>query len=176
VRDGRHPPRPPPPPAPARPGITDAKRGGWRALHYGWGALTILGGIANCGLGIVLIHGLQDDSVAKWTGPTVALLLLFAFVGVFLEAKRQEVGGALGTRGPAWNPPGAARRGARAQTQAPCCLPRRPPHRCPTPLIPCPQLIRTGGYVPSTHAFSGRPAAAKLINGGGSAYSNGAHA
>lgn len=51
-----------------------------------------LAGIANNGIGIALIHHLQDDAVAYWVGPTAAVLGAILVAGLVLEVVRSKVG------------------------------------------------------------------------------------
>lgn len=74
-----------------RPPISHDQRVGWRVLHYAWGWLTMLGGIANCGIGMALIHGIQGDALAPWVAPTVAVLGLLLLAGFYLERRRSQL-------------------------------------------------------------------------------------
>ncbi|GBF98451.1 hypothetical protein Rsub_11096 [Raphidocelis subcapitata] len=74
-----------------RPGITHESRDNWRALHYSWGFATMLSGIANCGIGIALVHGIQGDKLEYWVAPTATVLGLLGLAALVLENKRQQV-------------------------------------------------------------------------------------
>lgn len=65
-------------------------------------------GIANCGIGIALIHGLQRDPVAYWAAPAAAVLALLAVAAAALEVRRSKVRGAVAFERACRRPPASA--------------------------------------------------------------------
>lgn len=63
----------------------------WSGAHHAWGRLTVVVGVGNAFLGVLLMHDLRGQALARWLIPAAACAGAVVFAALLLEAVKMQM-------------------------------------------------------------------------------------